>query len=172
MGQFNCGAAHAAGATVNQNALTFLDVAVGDERAPRGQGCGRDTGGFIEAQVRWLRRHVVCCSDDILGQSTAGDDGDDVVTWLPVGYARPNGINGARNITARDVGKGDPIVPLHLAGTNLPVDGVDARGMDANANFAARWLGYRDFVELENFRSAVASHEQGAHSSGRRFGRE
>ena len=101
--------------------------------------------------------------DGVFGEAAAAAVRDHGVADLPSGDSRAECIDRSGNVTTWCVGQRHGIVLLQSAGTDFPINGIDTRGMNPNAQLAGLRLRDRCSFDAQDLGASVFMHSQRSH---------
>jgi hypothetical protein len=124
----------------------------------------RHARGIVEAKA--LRSvGEICRLDNAELRVGVVGESEDLFTDLETGYAFAEFLDGASEVATQDVREVEVVDVFGLAGTELPVDGVETGGVNTDEDLAGAGLGVGYVFILELFGTAVLMNDNCFHGS-------
>jgi hypothetical protein len=148
---------YAAGRTVDQYRLPWLDLAWAAESLTRGTRGRGDGCRLLEGEVCRLRRELVCSSTCVVGKGAAAD-AEYLVARLKSRHGFADRLDGPRDIHTSNTRLGRAEPEAHdahqawLARHHVPVTDVHASRVNAQEHVVVADLRLLDLLEPENVR--------------------
>jgi hypothetical protein len=168
--QLDCERPHAAGSTVDQNALSRLHLARSETDKGR-VGGEWDGSGLLKGNAGWHPGHDSLRGGDVLRDSRTGLT-EDVVARPQPGHAFAHRLHrtgevGAPNPDRRgstaESRRIEQSSKLWLPAHNVPVPRVDRRGFDPDQDLSVAGNGRGDLIDPEDIGRAVAVLDERLH---------
>ena len=150
LGELDCKCSHAAGAGVDEDFLSLLQVRSFDQRLPGGQADQRDGSRFFHGERLRLDRHVVFVHRDEFRESTDPilmRPRIDLVAGLESPHARSDLGHDAGHIVAQDERQAIRQDELELSAADFGIQRVHAGGVDPDQDVIVPQLRFGHFAE-------------------------
>jgi hypothetical protein len=161
-------AADASGSAVDQHTLARHQLAVIDERLPRGSRHQWKRGGLERAEPARRVGQIAAARGHVLGVTALArvvEERDDAIAAFPPAAVRAESDHDATDVAPEDHGK-RVAFGAELAVAHQPIDRVDRRGGHAHQHFSRTQVGDGNRVEPQALGPAVAIDQHGAHARG------